>query len=66
MESAQTGRELEELLQEIEDDVYSIRLFNERVEKEISVLRHEESMLADFILKRRCAECSSSSNKPIS
>jgi hypothetical protein len=47
-------RELEELLQEIGDDTHSIRLFNEKLEKEISALKHEESMLLDFILKKRC------------
>lgn len=49
----QANRELEELLQEIGDDEHSIRLFNEKLEKEISTLKHEESMLLDFILKKR-------------
>lgn len=57
METIQACRELEELLQEVGDDAYSIKLFNERVEKEISVLKHEEAMLANFALKKkRCPE----------
>lgn len=49
----QANRELEELLQEIGDEMHSIRLFNDKLEREIAALKHEESMLLEFILGKR-------------
>ncbi len=44
----QICNEIEKMTQEVQDDCYSIKVFNEKIEKEIDMLKKMEFLLLNF------------------
>lgn len=49
--TVQISQELEELIQNVGDETFSIRTFNNELNREIDTLRIDEKSLVDYIYK---------------